>query len=585
MNREIAKMQNPKCKTLVPTLCVGTRNRAALRRRGHAFDAERRSRAFPRGAWERGRRRTGGVYIAVLGTSLIVALLGISALLGQRIQNRMLVAAADIRQAQLNADAAVELALLNMKQNENWRGDFSNGNWFVGRGTTAGVCTVNVADPIDAILADDADEPVVITGIGLKGGAQQRCEIVVDPRRQPVDILRASANAGGLIAEQSSFDWTSVMATYSGVGIGTTLSYIGLPTADQFEFARNTSFNTNADYWDNDPPGLPSSNFNAPQSFAGRSACLRVDRNNKRAGAGNRLQVALLKPNTSYQVSVEVHPDLSTFQSNRFKVFMLTEFVDGSYIESTGSTTAISWLANVWTTLTATITTPAWTEEPANVYLVVNSDDTNGKDYRFYVDNLHVYENVTGRLLYGQALGPTIANPNGIYWIDCGGGKLLIERSRILGTLVVLNPGVGSAIANGPIHMSPATPGYPALMVHGNFAIRSTPRVLNESEYGVNFNPSGMPYEFNNPLAASTDNSSSGVNDSYPSEIHGLVAVSGNLTFENTPRLRGQAIVGSMVAGAYSLNYQPGSMINPPPAFYEYRYDTRPVSVRKVVLP
>jgi hypothetical protein len=192
---------------------------------------------------------------------------------------------------------------------------------------------------------------------------------------------------------------------------------------------------------------------------------------------------------------------------------------------------------------------------------------------------------VTGRLLYGQALGPTVANPNGIYWIDCGGGKLLVERSRILGTLVVLNPGAGSAIANGPIHMSPAKPGYPALMVSGNFAIRATSRVLNEAESGVNFNPSGMPYEFNNPLAGSTDTAPTGNNDGYPSEIQGLVAVSGNLTFENTPRFRGQAIVGGAIAGTYSLTYQPHSMINPPPSFYGYGYSTRPASVRKVVLP
>jgi hypothetical protein len=322
-----------------------------------------------------------------------------------------------------------------------------------------------------------------------------------------------------------------------------------------------------------------------PQGFGGHAATLRVDRNDKRAGAGNRLQVALLKPATSYQVSVEVHPDLDTLESNRFKLFMITEYVDGTYVESTGSTTAITWLANVWTTCTATIVTPNWSEQPANVYIVVNSDHTNGTPERFYIDNIHVYENVTGRLLYGQALGPTVANPNGIYWIDCGGGKLLVERSRILGTLVVRNPGAGSGIANGPIRMTPAKPGYPSLIVDGNFGISGTSRALNEAESGVNFNASGMPFEFNNPAANSTDAAPSGINDSYPSEILGLVAVSGNLAFANSQRVRGQVIVGGTVSGAYDLNYHPGSMINPPPGFYDYRYETRPTSVRKVVLP
>ena len=66
-------------------------------------------------------RRQGGVYIAVLGSAMIIALLGLCALIGQRIQNRLVSASTDIRQAQLNANTAVELALLTMKQDASWR--------------------------------------------------------------------------------------------------------------------------------------------------------------------------------------------------------------------------------------------------------------------------------------------------------------------------------------------------------------------------------------------------------------------------------------------------------------------------------
>src|SRR5205814_1372799 len=65
-------------------------------------------------------RRTGGVYIAVLGSAMIIALLGMCAMIGQRIENRLISNSTDIRQAQLNASAAVELALLAMKQDTNW---------------------------------------------------------------------------------------------------------------------------------------------------------------------------------------------------------------------------------------------------------------------------------------------------------------------------------------------------------------------------------------------------------------------------------------------------------------------------------
>ena len=90
------------------------------------------------------RRRTGGVYIAVLGSAMIIALLGMCALMGQRIQNRLVRSSSDIRQAQLNANTAVELALLTMKQDTSWRTNNVNGNWFVNRST--GLETFEIAN-------------------------------------------------------------------------------------------------------------------------------------------------------------------------------------------------------------------------------------------------------------------------------------------------------------------------------------------------------------------------------------------------------------------------------------------------------
>ena len=65
--------------------------------------------------------RRGSVYLAVLGTAMIVSVLALSALALQRVQNRMLTSSADVRQAQLNAEAAIELGLLTIKNDPNWR--------------------------------------------------------------------------------------------------------------------------------------------------------------------------------------------------------------------------------------------------------------------------------------------------------------------------------------------------------------------------------------------------------------------------------------------------------------------------------
>src|SRR4029079_19084762 len=84
------------------------------------------------------RHRTGGVYIAVLGTALVISVLGMSAMVLQRLQNRQLSATGEMRQAQLNAETAVDLALLTLKQDTNWRTTYTNGTWFSNRSTGNG---------------------------------------------------------------------------------------------------------------------------------------------------------------------------------------------------------------------------------------------------------------------------------------------------------------------------------------------------------------------------------------------------------------------------------------------------------------
>ena len=124
------------------------------------------------------------------------------ALIGQRIENRLVTSSTDIRQAQLNATTAVELALLAMKQDTNWRTTYSNGNWFTGRNTGNGTCTANVVDPNDGVLNNGSDDPVVVTGIGYSGQAEQRLKVTVDPRKDPLSCLRSAVAAGGTITSK-----------------------------------------------------------------------------------------------------------------------------------------------------------------------------------------------------------------------------------------------------------------------------------------------------------------------------------------------------------------------------------------------
>ena len=156
-------------------------------------------------------------------------------------------------------------------------------------------------------------------------------------------------------------------------------------------------------------------------------------------------------------------------------------------------------------------------------------------------------------------------DPAGIYVIDCGGAVFKIKYARIIGTLVIINPGANSVI-EGEISWEPAVANYPALLIQGGWfdlATQDTP--LDEAARGVNFNPAGSPYQ------GSTDSDQT---DSYPSLIKGIVYVSGDATVRaNHLQIDGVFITGDQLKvnseQSLTVTYDPLYMSNPPPGFSE----------------
>jgi len=584
-------------------------------------------------------RRTGGVYIAVLGSAMLIALLGMCALMGQRIQNRLVRSSSDIRQAQLNANTAVELALLTMKQDTSWRANNVNGSWFVNRSTGNGTCTVNVVDPVDGSLTNNGDDSVVVTGIGYSGQAEQRVKLTVDPRKDPLSCLRSAIAVGGSIGVVSDIfrtnglttanqifasgsqvygkveatsitggtfngttttvtsdkrpkmpDWTSVFQYYKDNA--TSLDINSLPQTTP-NLGRNTSFDTDTSYWTGTATGLPTATLEQKTGVSGHVACARVrDRTQLTSGASQYID-HFVKSGGSYNITIQVLPNSSW--GNYFRVKLATKSVTGS-VQTNQSTAVAVLITNGWQDINVTLTAPAWTGDLEYARVTVDTDSTNilASINDFYVDNLDIRENVTGRFIYRSVIGTGVntaytgapTNAQGLYKLDCGGQKLIIERSRIYGTLVVVNPGPGSCVSNGPIAWSPAVAGYPALLVDADtpttadFAINATNRALSEKDNGINFNQAGAPHdEFGQDID---------FNDIYRSQIRGLIAVRHDLAFSNRSLIRGQIVVGNNIAntgGELEVEYKPDSLLNPPPGFWSYIYPRRTNSVQKVVLP
>ena len=151
-------------------------------------------------------------------------------------------------------------------------------------------------------------------------------------------------------------------------------------------------------------------------------------------------------------------------------------------------------------------------------------------------------------------------NSKGIYVIDCKGQNLVIMTTRVVGTLVILNPGAASKIQTQN-YFAPAVTGYPCLMVQGDMTFSETTQNLADSSASfVNYNPVGTPY------MGATDST---YTTQYPDRFDGLVYVSGNLTTQGTFTTSGTVIVGGSWSsnGTANLTYDAATYKNPPPGF------------------
>jgi cytoskeletal protein CcmA (bactofilin family) len=149
------------------------------------------------GGWHyRGR---GSVYLYVLASSLLVTLLGLGALAAVRLEMRSTRLARDSAEARAYAVSAVELGLLQIKQNANWRTAWPNGTWLDSRPLGAGQFTLLGTDPVHTSLNDSPYDPLILTGIGTRGNARHKAQVTLVPVVKPLEALSLCLQASGQI--------------------------------------------------------------------------------------------------------------------------------------------------------------------------------------------------------------------------------------------------------------------------------------------------------------------------------------------------------------------------------------------------
>lgn len=553
--------------------------------------------------------RKGTIYLVVLMSSLIVATIGMATLQVLRLQGKAAADGNDLIEARLYARTAIEIGMLKIQNESDWRRRWATGLWIDRQTIENGSFSISVDDPIDHNVQIGNNHPILMTGIGMKGNATYRITVRLETGLPENSALGASLVSGGytfvssatltsdqtICANENCYAWSGATvnadveapiiwgSTYSKaknttapardlpdpstvlnhyIEQGTAIAITSIPQWTQPEMLINPSFETDTSGWS--AFGSCTLQRSLTRARQGSASLLVRNRANSSAVAVQDLtseNLALLLNGHQFTLTIPVYCGNTCTARAQLKV-----------TDSTGETQtfqgpSVNVSNNSWVNVEGDLT-PTWTGTLVKATIGVSISTQN--DY--YIDGVSLIDTtyprndyVIDRKLISPAANPFggLVNTQGIYVISCNGQDLVIADSRIVGTLVLLNPGANTAIQRS-VSWEPAIVNYPALLTNGSVQVEFQTTGLSESSQNLNFNPPGTPY----PYFGGASNVEA--SDAYPSKIAGIFYSAGDIAFSETPTMSGVVIAnGVIVVNADSLTLQYGSsyLNNPPPGF------------------
>jgi hypothetical protein len=522
------------------------------------------------------------------------------------------VAIQNAQQAAANAETGLRFGIEQLDPLANWRSIHTHGDWVTNRSTGKGTFDLKGFDEIDSNIADDSLDPVVLVSTGRFRNSLDTVDVTVIPAKESLNCLQFDVVAGGdinvnsatihcsgriaansnITAVTPSVVWPKCEAAGSIIGSGyqrtktESITPLALPNATQVvthyaSFAQSIDFASLPTQTPNliRDPGIeagvglwtrswePANTANlqptATEAHSGPSS-LSVDTRALATDGPAYYLTHIVKPNATYNVACWVK--LVSAGPVRLALNTRVNGVDSwTHSTYTSATTA-------WTLVTATLVAPAYSGELEHAMLRIETDP-GGTDplTDMFVDDVSVVEVGTTRRLTHAVVGPDTnpfgtGSPEATYVIDCGNQDLQIEHCRIVGTLVIQNPGT-VVVGPGPVSWQPAAAHHPSLIVDGDIQLRAHARGLNEYLDVVNYNPPGLPFEHIGTNSAQED--------IFPSGIGGIVYSTANTTLGGGIHLRRGQILSAddvTVDGDVYINGSRAALVTPPPEFFRYRY-------------
>lgn len=550
---------------------------------------------------------------------MLVAVIGMGALYVARVQTRLGRNDSDFAVARLCAHAGLEVAMLRIQQDLNWRTDLGNGTWFNSVPLNQGSFSVSASDPLSGNVAAPSSDPVVLTCTGTKGSASYVMQVSVQPNGAALSCLGVASCSGGntslnvcnltsnqtvssngsiggtgnsvLSANAQAVGGFTAGAIYNGAktkltsGLslpdpahvldfynanGTTIALSSLYQSNATQLVSNESFETSTAGWYVYSPSSGSMKLSLDTSVHqdGTHSLLISSRGSTGDVPAFDLPLLSIRNGDTYAVKVPTY-GVALLGLGGVSATIVLQTSNGIQSFSTPSV-AFPLLGSGWVVPQGNLTL-SWTGTLTKATLTLTCSTAGGNlniDAVSLTDtSLPASAYVMDRVLLSPTSNPYgTPNPQGIYIINCNNQPLTIGSCRIAGTLVLIGAGSGTTI-QGPITWEPALPGYPALLSDSAISINfSGSAPLGEATYGINFNPPGTPYPYVGGTADTT------ASDAFPSIINGLIYCGGNLTFaaNTSPSVNGCIVAsGNLAFNAISVSlvYGNGSYVSPPPGF------------------
>ncbi len=176
-------------------------------------------------------RRRGSMYVAVLGSAMVITVTGLSALMLARSERSSAAGTADLSTARFYAQSAIELGQHRIRQDSNWRQTSTSGAWESNRPIGTGKYTLEGIDPVDGNLGNSASDSVLLRGTGFEGLSRYKLEVTMNAKSRALTCLQVAMHTGlGLIFNSATVQ--SNLMTISSNGTALAISSLVYPNVE-----------------------------------------------------------------------------------------------------------------------------------------------------------------------------------------------------------------------------------------------------------------------------------------------------------------------------------------------------------------